>query len=378
MNSTEDLAAIRAAAIEHARKPLRERALERLYRVASAPAAARAAAALGLLSAAWLLIAPPAWAIDIPDAPAIGFMDLEGFIEWLGWFFTYGVLGSMAAGLLEFTFELIAQGVDAFGLTASFGAILGSGSSIETAVTDVANIVVKPCALTILAMAVLVQMVSIARRMDQQGGTLPAVREVFALFVFFVIFLALVNGADVLMRGVYELCRAIIESSADYLVGSSSVGYTDWTLPEGMDVGHMFLFLLGALLSFGVACGVSVIAFVVGAIRAIEIYLLTMFSPIPFAFMGFEGTRQWGVGYIKEFIAVCLGGAVLVGIQFFIPITLETIVGDLPDMATAFGTDVGGAILGLLSWELKLVGILLAAALTMFKSGAIARNILGG
>ena len=72
------------------------------------------------------------------------------------------------------------------------------------------------------------------------------------------------------------------------------------------DVAALVAMLVVALVSWLVVIVAYVVALVVSWARAIQIYVMAAFSPIPLALVSLDETRQMGVGYLKNFAAVCL------------------------------------------------------------------------
>ena len=121
-------------------------------------------------------------------------------------------------------------------------------------------------------------------------------------------------------------------------------------------VGWLFLYLCSSVASIAVnfmALG-----------RGIQIYVESMFAPIPLVLLGFDETRSWGVGYIKNLIAVCLSGTIMLIILRCLPIMMMSV---FKTEGFALNTDIGNVIV-----------IELVAIVGCFKSGSWARDILGG
>lgn len=80
--------------------------------------------------------------------------------------------------------------------------------------------------------------------------------------------------------------------------------------------------LVVALVSWLVVIIAYVVALVVSWARAIQIYVMAAFSPIPLALASLDETRQMGVGYLKNFVAVCLAGVIILVLLVSFPIVL--------------------------------------------------------
>ena len=112
-----------------------------------------------------------------------------------------------------------------------------------------------------------------------------------------------------------------------------------------------------------------VIAWVMAAARAIQIYILAAFSPIPISLLGFEQTRSMGINFLKNFAAACLAGTIMAFLLTIMPklcatyihvgdIVIDGTVSILPFIAP-FGLPI-----------LLIIGVV--------KSGAWARDLFGG
>ena len=56
--------------------------------------------------------------------------------------------------------------------------------------------------------------------------------------------------------------------------------------------------------------------------RAIQLYVMAAFAPIPLSLMALDETRQMGVNYIKNFMSVCLAGIIILVLLVSFPIVL--------------------------------------------------------
>ena len=126
----------------------------------------------------------------------------------------------------------------------------------------------------------------------------------------------------------------------------------------------ILLGFLGAIIAFLFAC-------IATYARALQLYVYATFSPIPFAMLGFEETRSWGVGYFKNFAAVALAGAILLFIMFAFPAMMFAVVSfdtgssmfNLADMI-AFNGSINGALN-----ILKMLAIIIVFIMGIIKSG---------
>lgn len=365
----EALQASRAEAMRWAQQGLAERARERARGIARAmrrikpPSRAQAAmigvATLVLCLAAAALAPTPAAAFDIPG---IGEFDFNKMLA--------GVFSAPILAVFNFTAWILSQINTDSMLTGTFDGMIGTSEhNVASVVINLGNGTIMSAAKTFLAIVVLVRLLEVARRMDQQGGTMPAVREILSLFGFYVVSLLLVSRAPDIMSGLFTALQAIIRS-INGSMGADGLAKIEFTMPDGIDdLGQMVILFIMGLLMLSFALLGAVIAQVLAVARAIEIYILTMFAPIPMAFLTYDGTRQWGLGYIKNYMAVCLSGAVIIAILYMFPIVFSSFFNastfNLGDMKTS-------------AWPIQMFACLFVLIISLLKSGSFANKILGG
>ena len=89
--------------------------------------------------------------------------------------------------------------------------------------------------------------------------------------------------------------------------------------------------------------------------------------------MGTEDTRQIGIGYVKNFVAVCLAGIIILVLLISFPI----ILGGLNAANPGTGTPIDGIANGL-TYALQYLAMCILLILSLVKSGSWARDIVGG
>ena len=259
-------------------------------------------------------------------------------------------------------------------LSASFTQMLGSAGSVTMydIVHGVWQVAILPIGCGILGFVFTVQLIKISQKMDG-NASMPGVKEVVFLLVFFAVFLFLIQNSFEIMRAVYEVTRLAI-SRVSGMFGSggtldlSAVSITT----EYDDVAALLAMLVVALVSWLVVIVAYVVALVVSWARAIQIYVMAAFSPIPLALMSLDETRQMGVGYLKNFAAVCLAGIIILVLLVSFPVVLGGL-----DAASA-GVPVVDSIVGGLSYALQYLAMCILLILSLVKSGSWARDIMGG
>ena len=217
-----------------------------------------------------------------------------------------------------------------------------------------------------------VQLIKVSQKMDG-NASMPGVKEVVFMLVFFAVFLFLIQNSFDLMQAVYEVVKLAIDRVAGLLGNGAAIDLAEVSITTtDDDVAALLAMLVVALASWLVVIVAYVVALVVSWARAIQIYVMAAFSPIPFALMSLDETRQMGVGYLKNFAAVCLAGVVILVLLVSFPIVLGGL-----DAASA-GVPVVDSIVGGLSDALQYLAMCVLLILSLVKSGSWARDVMGG
>jgi hypothetical protein len=271
-------------------------------------------------------------------------------------------------------------------LSGSFEGLLensAGGHSIYDLVHTVWQTTVVPLGSSILALCLLVQLIKISQRIDG-SSTLPTIKEFILLAVYYVVFSYLISHS-------FEICEAIYNelnniTSAISGGSTSAIGTVDLGDSSEMTIGCLMIMFVIAGLCTAVGLVGWVIAIAVSYARAIQLYIMATFSPIPLSLLAFDETRQMGINFLKNFVSVCLAGAIIVLLLVLFPLLSST----LDFNASADGLDIFFAVLtgdavvpdnlfSLLPFQLiKLIGLWILLIFGLFKSGQWARDVLGG
>lgn len=252
---------------------------------------------------------------------------------------------------------------DCFCSDGRYGAVLAVrsfGSDIEE--TYLATIIDLPLPL-----------IEISQRMDG-SQSLPGVKEVVFLLVFFAVFLFLIQNSFDLMASIYEVCGLAIDR-VEALFGAG--GALD--LPEVSvvttddDIPSLIAMLVVSLISWVVVLAAYVVALVVCWARALQLYIMAAFAPIPLAFLGMDATRQIGLGYLKSFGAVCIAGVIILVLLISFPLVLGGLTGANPGTGTPADAVANG-----LTYALQYLAMCVLLILALVKSGSWARDIVSG
>lgn len=232
---------------------------------------------------------------------------------------------------------------------------------------------VLPIGCGVLGLVFTVKLIQISQRMDG-NASFPGVKEVVFLLVFFAVFLFLIQNSFDLMASIYEVCGLAIDR-VEALFGAG--GALD--LPEVSvvttddDIPSLIAMLVVSLISWVVVLAAYVVALVVCWARALQLYIMAAFAPIPLAFLGMDATRQIGLGYLKSFGAVCIAGVIILVLLISFPLVLGGLTGANPGTGTPADAVANG-----LTYALQYLAMCALLILALVKSGSWARDIVSG
>ena len=252
--------------------------------------------------------------------PNLAFADIAGDINaWL-----CGILRDTCNWIFAGQADMLRSiGYDGV-LAAGFSQMIGGAGTVTMydLVRGVWEHAILPIGCGMLSFVFTVQLIKVSQRMDG-NASMPGVREVVFMLVFFAVFLFLIQNSFDLMAAVYEVVKLAIDRVVALFgegmpIDLAAVSIT--TVDD--DVAALIAMLVVALVSWLVVIVAYVVALVVSWARAIQIYVMAAFSPIPLALISLDETRQMGVGYLKNFAAVCLAGVIILVLLVSFPIVL--------------------------------------------------------
>ena len=259
-------------------------------------------------------------------------------------------------------------------LSASFDQMLGSAGTVTMydVVHGVWEAAILPIGCGVLSFSFTLQLVKISQKMDGNAA-MPGVKEVVFLLVFYAVFLFILQNSFELMQAVYEVTRIAVQRVAGLFGTGSALDLSAVSITTtDDDVAALLGMLVIALVSWVVVVAAYVVALVVCWARAIQIYVMAAFSPIPLALLSQDETRQMGVGYLKNFAAACLAGVIILVLLVSFPIVLGGL------NAASAGVPVVDSVVGGLSYALQYLAMCVLLIIALVKSGAWAREIMGG
>ena len=235
------------------------------------------------------------------------------------------------------------------------------------------KVAILPIGCGVLSLVFTVKLIQISQRVDG-NASMPGIKEVVFLLVFFAVFLFLIQHSFELMQSIYEVVGIAIDKVMGLFgqggtldLAAVSIVTTDDDIPA------LLAMLVVSLISWVVVLAAYIVALVVCWARALQLYIMAAFSPIPLAFMALDDTRQIGVGYLKNFTAVCIAGLIIVILLIAFPVILGGLTGANPGT----GSPVDAVATGL-TYALQYLAMCILLILSLAKSGAWARDIVSG
>ena len=308
-------------------------------------------------------------AVFVPTQPAWAGID-EDINGWLC---------DMLRGVCNLVFAAQVDVLKSIGydgiLGAGFQSMLGTSGdvSVYDVVRGIWSVAVLPIGCGVLSLVFTIKLIQISQRMDG-SASMPGVKEVVFLLVFFAVFLFLIQNSFELMEAIYSVVGlAIDRTMAIFAAGGAMDLSAVSVVTEDDDVPALIALLLVSVISWVVVLGAYIVALVVCWARAIQLYVMAAFGPIPLSLMALDDTRQIGIGYLKNFTAVCLAGLIILILLVAFPL----ILGGLTGASTSTGTPIDGIATGL-TYALQYLAMCVLLILSLVKSGAWARDIVSG
>ena len=234
------------------------------------------------------------------------------------------------------------------------------------------EVAILPIGCGVLSFVFTVQLIKISQKMDG-NASMPGVKEVVFLLVFFAVFLFIIQNSFDIMQSIYEVTKLAIDRVAGMFGAGGAVDLSKVSIATTEDdVAALIGMIVIALISWLVVLVAYIVALVVCWARAIQLYIMAAFAPIPLSLMALDETRQMGVNYIRNFVSVCLAGIIILVLLVSFPIVLGGL------NAASVGVPVIDSVIGGLSYALQYLAMCILLILALVKSGSWARDIMGG
>lgn len=266
---------------------------------------------------------------------------MQGFFEAGGYF-----LGLVQVDQLSSGFDQLFKNSGAWGL-----------------VKSVQGTILNGLAYGVLAIVFLVQTVKIANRIDGNQAV-PGLKDVIFLLLFFVIAKYIIDNSLMFCEAVYNIIPAVIkliDPEATYM----HIDMTFLKIQPDVSLSRELNGFSGVLASavFMVVCMISsVVTYVVVFARNIQLYLYAILAPIPLTLLFADETRQQAMGFIKNFLALCFAGLIIVILCKLFPMMIQSCLQQQL------------VVLGLV----QSLAVMIVFIISLVKSGSWARDIFGG
>lgn len=278
------------------------------------------------------------------------------------------VCNDMFQNQAEFLKSISANGI----LSAPFEQMLGAagGASVYGMAKTMWNVAIVPIGCGVLSLVFTLKLIEISQRMDG-NQSMPGIKETIFLLVFFAVFLFLIQHSFEIMAAIYEVIGLAIDRTSAAFGTGGIIDISAMTVAPDEDdmavlIGLVLVSILGWLFVLVAYC----VTFVVSWTRALTLYIMAAFAPIPLALMGNDQTRSVGIGYLKNFVAQCVAGLIILFILIAFPVVLNAVTG-------ASGNEVIDQYAAGFSYFLQYIAVSLMLILALVKSGNLAREIVG-
>lgn len=346
-------------------------ALARASRIAESPGAQLA---LCLATVAAVL----AVTLTVPEPAHAGWMEDVG-----SWFddnlnpvkaivnVVASILRGIASGLFSLQGDMVGELLKGTVLTDWRNLFGGAGTQIYDFAVTVNRAIIQGPAYTLLGIAYLIQLAKLGSK-TSANDTMPMVKDVFMLVVYIVLCKFCIDHAADILHLLYEVSFFVmLQMTGDGVATFATFAVSD----DVTDIPALAILLIVAVLGFFVILIAWAVSYIVVWGRALQIYAYLSFSPIPMALMASEETKSIGIGFMKNFLAVCMAGAILTFVFLMFPLVHSVVMADMGEGQVIFDALPGISVLSVVIRTLAIYVLLIFA---LVKSGAWARDLLGG
>jgi hypothetical protein len=286
----------------------------------------------------------------------MGFLT-DWITEWLKGLLVDGILGNLG-GLFDNVNNQVGEIATQVGTTPA-----AWNAGVFSLIRQLSETVVLPIAgliLTFVATYELIQLIVEKNNLHDVDSW------IFFKWIFktFVAVMILSNTFNAVMA-VFDVSQSVIANAAGLIGGSTAVTMDMMATLEAelllMDIGPLLGLWLQSLIIQIVVVAMNIVVFVIVYGRMIEIYLLTSLAPIPFATLSNREFGSIGQNYFKSLCAVGFQGLLMLVCVAIYAILIQSI---------AVSGDPIGAI-----WST--IGYTVLLCFTMFKTGSLAKSVLG-
>lgn len=282
---------------------------------------------------------------------------LQSIEDWLHDVLVGGIMNNLSGMFSSVNDEVASIASDVAMSPASFS------PGVFALVRNVSETVIVPIAgliLTFIACYELIQLI-IEKNNLAHFETWIFFKWVFKTFVA----VTIISNTFNIVLAVFDVTQHVITNAGGIIQGSTAVSEAQilalQSTVEAMDVPSLIGLWLQSLLVQITLMAISKVIFVIIYARMIEIYLMTSMAPIPFSTFANREIGHMGQNYFKSLFAL--------GFQGFLIIICVAIYAVLVQ-SISFSSDVISAIWGVMGYTILL-------CFTLFKTGSLAKSILG-
>lgn len=286
----------------------------------------------------------------------MGFLT-DWITEWLKGLLIDGILGNLG-GLFDNVNNQVGEIATQVGTTPA-----AWNAGVFSLIRQLSETVVLPIAgliLTFVATYELIQLI-VEKNNLHDLDTWIFFKWIFKTFVAIMI---LSNTFNAVMA-VFDVSQHVINNAAGLISGSTAVTPNMMATLEAelqlMDIGPLIGLWLQSFVIQIVVVAINIVVFVILYGRMLEIYMLSSLAPIPFATLSNREFGSMGQNYFKTLFAVGFQGLLMLVCVAIYAVLVQSI---------ATSGDPIGAI-----WTL--VGYTVLLCFTMFKTGSLAKSVLG-
>ncbi len=282
---------------------------------------------------------------------------LQSIEDWLHDVLVGGIMNNLSGMFSSVNDEVASIASDVAMTPANFS------PGVFALVRNVSESVIVPIAgliLTFIACYELIQLI-IEKNNLAHFETWIFFKWVFKTFVA----VTIISNTFNIVLAVFDVTQHVITNAGGIIQGSTAVSEAQilvlQSTVEAMDVPSLIGLWLQSLLVQITLMAISKVIFVIIYARMIEIYLMTSMAPIPFSTFANREIGHMGQNYFKSLFAL--------GFQGFLIIICVAIYAVLVQ-SISFSSDVISAIWGVMGYTILL-------CFTLFKTGSLAKSILG-
>ena len=280
---------------------------------------------------------------------------LEQITDWLKSMIISGIMGNLS-GMFDSVNQQVGQIAGDVGTTpANFS------PAVFSMIRNISESVILPIAgmvLTFIACYELIQML-IEHNNLANFETWTFFKWVFKTFLA----VTLISNTFNITMAVFDVAQQVISRSGGLISGSTSV--SDATLAamqatlEGMDLGPLLGLYLQTFVVQVTMLALSAIIFVIVYGRMVEIYLMVILAPIPFATFGNHEQSHTGQNYLRSLFALGFQGFLIMICVGIYAVLIQNL---------SFSDNIISSIWGVMGYTVLLV-------FTLFKTGSLAKSV---